>query len=138
MIAVSQMHNLHENARTGCRVSRQQLECKRGRNLDGMLLDSNPDQQRRYSLSPSVFLGGETYLVRSIANANIKVGQLSLHHITKNNLETFLSRSALETLGDFSRHTRIQFHRNNFLRFIQNLGRQVTSTGTDFEDNLLW
>lgn len=97
----------------------------------------SPDPDQQHVDIVFFFDSVEAYLVRSIANADIKVWQLSLHHITENNLETFLGRSALETLGDFGRHTRIQFHRNNLLRFIQNLGRQVTGTGTDFKNNLL-
>lgn len=78
-----------------------------------------------------------TYLVRGIANANIKIGQFGLHHIAQDNLEALLGRGSLKTLGDFSRHTRIQFHGHNLLRLLQDLCRQVSSSGTDFEDDLL-
>lgn len=47
-----------------------------------------------------------------------------------------MCRSTLETLGDFGSHSRIQLHSNDLLSLFQNLGCQVTSTGTDFEDDL--
>lgn len=77
-----------------------------------------------------------TYLVRSVANADVEVRELSFHDISKNHFQAFLGRSALETLGDFGRHSRIQFHRDSLLGLLQNLRCQVSSTGTDFEDHV--
>lgn len=56
-----------------------------------------------------------TYLVGCVADADIKVWKLGLHDISKNHIQTLLRRSALKTLGNFSRHARIQFHCNNLL-----------------------
>lgn len=78
-----------------------------------------------------------THLIRGVADADIKVWKLRLHHIAENNLQALLCRSTLETLGDFGSHSRIQLHRDDLLGLFQNLGSQVTSTGTDFEDDLM-
>lgn len=77
------------------------------------------------------------YLVGSITDADIEVWELRLHHISKNDLQALLVWSGLEAFGDFCSHTRIQFHSNALLCLFQNLGCQVTSTGTNFEDDLL-
>lgn len=78
-----------------------------------------------------------TYLIGGITDADIEVWELGFHHISKNDIQAFLVWGRLETLGDFSSHTRVKFHRNTLLCLFQNLGCQVTSTGTDFEDDLL-
>jgi hypothetical protein len=78
-----------------------------------------------------------TYLVGGIADTDIEVWKLGLHHISKNDIQPLLVWGGLETLGDFCSHTGIQFHSNALLCFFQNLGCQVTSTGTNFKDDLL-
>jgi hypothetical protein len=60
--------------------------------------------------------GIETYLIRRIADANIKVRQISLDDIPQKHLESFLLRLALHTLRHFGRHTRIEFDSDHFLR----------------------
>lgn len=57
------------------------------------------------------------YLVGSITDADIKVWELRLHDISKNDLQAFLVWGRLEALGDFCSHTGIQFHGNAFLCF---------------------
>ena len=46
--------------------------------------------------------GWTSYLIRSVADANIKVGEIGLHHIAQENIESFLLGLALDTLRDFS------------------------------------
>jgi hypothetical protein len=79
---------------------------------------------------------GYSYLVGGITDADIKIWELSLHHVSKNDVQALLVWGGLESLGDFSSHTRIQFHGNTLLRLFEDLGRQVTSSGTNFKDDL--
>lgn len=78
-----------------------------------------------------------TYLIWGIADADVEVWKLGFHHISQNDIQPLLVWGRLETLGDFCSHTRIQFHSDAFLCLFQNLGCQITSTGTDFKNDLL-
>lgn len=97
-------------------------------------------EQHRLSFQAIVYdiaiLSVPTHLIRRVTDADIKVWKLRLHHVSKNDLQTLLSRSALETFGDFGSHSRIQLHRDDLLGLFENLCSQVTSTGTDFENDL--
>lgn len=77
-----------------------------------------------------------SYLIRGVADADIEIGKLRLHHVSKYHIQTFLRRCSLKTLGDLGRHSRIQFDRDYPLGLLQNFRRQVASTGTDFEDDI--
>jgi hypothetical protein len=79
---------------------------------------------------------GYTYLVGGITDADVEIWELRLHHVSKNDIQTLLVWGRLESLGDFSSHTRIQFNGNTLLRLFENLGCQVTSSGTDFKHDL--
>ena len=78
-----------------------------------------------------------TYLIGGITDADIEVWELGLHHISKNDIQAFLVWGGLETLGDFSSHTRVQFDGDALLCLLQNLGSQVTGTRTNFKHDLL-
>lgn len=79
---------------------------------------------------------GYSYLVGGITDADVEIWELRLHHVSKNDIQALLVWGGLESLGDFSSHTRIQFHGNTLLRLFEDFGCQVTSTGTDFKDDL--
>jgi hypothetical protein len=65
---------------------------------------------------------GYTYLVGGITDADVEIWELRLHYVSKNDIQTLLVWGRLESLGDFSSHTRIQFNGNTLLRFFENLG----------------
>lgn len=76
------------------------------------------------------------YLIRGIADANIEIWKLCLHHVSEYHLQAFLRWCPLEALGHFGRHSRIQLHRNDLLGLLQDLRGQVSRSGTDFEDHI--
>ena len=77
-----------------------------------------------------------TYLIWSVRNADIKRWQFSLNNISKQNFEPLLHRRSLHTLCNFSCHARIDFDCDYFLCCFQNTDCQVTSSRTDFEDDI--
>lgn len=99
---------VHEDTIPGCRCSSQELECKRRRDLIG-----------------------------SVADTDIEIRKVSLHHIAKNNIQTLFGWSRLKPLGDFSSHARIQFDGDALFRSVQDLCCQIACTRADFEDDLL-
>lgn len=56
--------------------------------------------------------------------------------IAEDDFEAFRGGCSLESLGDFSSHTRIGLAGDDLLCLFENLGRQVSCSGTDFEDDL--
>lgn len=79
---------------------------------------------------------GGAYLIRSVANAHVEIWKLGLHHVSQNDIQTFLGRGRLKAFGHLGGHTRIQFHRDHLLGLFHNLSRQVTGSGTNFKDDL--
>lgn len=79
---------------------------------------------------------GFPYLIRGVADTDIEIWKLRLHHVSEYHIQAFLRRCPLEALGDFGRHSWIQFHRDDLLGLLQNLRCQVSCTGTDFEDHV--
>lgn len=77
-----------------------------------------------------------SYLVRCVADTDIEVWKLRLHHVPEYHIQAFLGWCSLESFGDFGRHSRVQFHRNDLFGLLQYLRSQVSSTGTNFKDHI--
>lgn len=114
----------HENTDSWWVWEGEELKDERGGNLSALL----------EMVTRLRYVG--TYLIWSIRNANIKCWQLSLDDISKQNLQSLLHRRALHTLCDFSGHARINFDGDDFLCCFQDADCQVTSSWTDFEDDI--
>lgn len=80
--------------------------------------------------------GQKTDLVRCVAYTDVEVGELCLDHISQRNLEALLLRLALHPFRKFGGHSRIELDGYDFFRLFQYFHCQVTSSGTDFKNNL--
>lgn len=99
------------------------LEHENGRPEEWSLLQQLKSKRRRN-------------LVRSIGDADVKVGQLSLQKVTNDDVKLFLLGSPLDTLDQFSCHSGILFDNVHLLSTFQELHSQVTGTRTDFEHDI--
>lgn len=59
-----------------------------------------------------------------IASESDSTGEEKGHHYTL----------SLDTLRDFCRHSRVHLYGSDMLCFFENADRQISSTGTDFQD----
>ena len=59
-----------------------------------------------------------------------------LHDISQDDLQAFGVRCSLETLCDFRSHSGIGFTGDYAFGLFEDFGRQVSSSGADFEDDL--
>ena len=57
-----------------------------------------------------------------------------LYHVAEDDFQSLRRRRALKSFGQFGSHSRILLHGYNTLGFFEDLGSQVTGSGTDFED----
>ena len=83
-----------------------------------------------------IYICTPAYLIWGIANANIEIRKICFDHISQNDIQAWLRWCTLNTLGNFRCHSRIQFHSDDLLGFLEDLDREVTCTGTDFKNDL--
>lgn len=77
-----------------------------------------------------------TDLVRDVGDAQVEERQFRLQHITDKDLQFGLHGRAKDTLLQLSHETGIDFTGDHLLGLFQDLHRHVTSTGTDFQDDI--
>ena len=80
--------------------------------------------------------GEPTYLVGCVADTDVKIWKISLHHVPKHDLQSFLLGLSLHSLRDFSSHAWIQLHCYDSFGFLKYPDSQIACSGADFEDNL--
>ena len=77
-------------------------------------------------------------LIRRICDTNIKERHLSFDCITLNESKFIAVTQFIDTLRHFSDHSWINFHCNDLLASLQKLYCQVTSTWSNFENDVSW
>ena len=80
--------------------------------------------------------GGACNLIRRITDANIEIRQFHLAHIPQQHLQPLRFRFPLHPFRHFGGHARVQLHRDDLLRFFQDLDRQVACARADFQHDV--
>lgn len=75
-------------------------------------------------------------MVRYVCHTDIEVWEITLKHISLDNLEAVGEGSALEAALELEDHTGVKLDCNDRFSGFQKLLRQVSSTGANLEDNI--
>ena len=121
----------HEDAGTWGRGEREEFECQGGGDLS-----SSRSFAPLYRVTFVPQKVSYSYLVRRVADANIKVRQVRLDHIPQHDLQSLLLRLPLHPLGDLGRHPRIEFHGDDSFCLFEDFDSQVARSGADFENDV--